>query len=225
MCPMLVEASKIRTNLNSVRDRITRAAELAGRDPASVRLVAVTKAVGVDEVRCLRDLGVTDFGENRPETAGDKIQSVDAGACWHMIGPIQRRKAREVATLFHWADALDRIEAAEALERRAAECGRKIDSLLEVNVSGEASKHGFEPGLLGPALRDIAHCANLHVRGLMTMAPYTDDPGVLRPVFQRLASLKAELGLAECSMGMTNDFEIAVACGATQVRIGSALFI
>ncbi len=222
---MLIEAAKIRTNLASVRDRITRAAESVGRDPASVRLVAVTKAVGVDEVRCLCDLGVTDFGENRPETVADKIHSLDTGACWHMIGPVQRRKAREVAAFFHWADALDRVEAAEALDRRAAECGRVIDSLLEVNVSGESSKHGFEPGLLSPALCDIARCENLNVRGLMTMAPYTDDPGVLRPIFQRLASLTVELGLAECSMGMTNDFEIAVACGATQVRIGSALFI
>lgn len=216
--------SRIERNLERVRGRICAAAERAGRDPGSVRLVAVTKTVGVEEARILVELGVTDLGENRVEGAREKIEAVGHGARWHMIGNVQRRKARDVVGLFDTVDSVDRVEVGEALAQRCLEQGRELEVLLEVNVSGEASKHGFEPENVADAVRQMAQWRSLHVRGVMTMAPFVADAEAVRPVFARLRRLAGELGLAEVSMGMTNDFEVAVEEGATQVRIGSALF-
>jgi pyridoxal phosphate enzyme (YggS family) len=216
--------SRIERNLERVRGRISAAAERAGRDPASVRLVAVTKTVGVEEARILVELGVTDLGENRIEGAREKISAVGSGARWHMIGSVQRRKARDVAGLFDTVDSVDRVEVGEALAQRCEEQGRELDVLLEVNVSGEPSKHGFDPENVADAVRQMAQWGSLHVRGVMTMAPFVEDAEAVRPVFARLRRLAGELGLAEVSMGMTNDFEVAVEEGATQVRIGTALF-
>lgn len=216
--------SRIARNLEEVRARIAASAERAGRGPADVRLVAVTKAVGVEEARVLADLGVTDLGENRVPGAQEKIGAVGRGVRWHMIGNVQRRKARDVAALFDTVDSVDRLSLAEALDQRCAEQGRELDVLLEVNVSGEEAKHGFAPGNVAEALRRMAQLQRLHVRGLMTMAPFVDDPETVRPVFSHLRRLADELGLPEVSMGMTNDFEVAVEEGATQVRIGTALF-
>lgn len=216
--------SRIARNLERVRGRIRASAARAGRDPASVRLVAVTKTVGVDEARMLVELGVTDLGENRIDGAREKIEAVGRGARWHMIGNVQRRKARDVAALFDTVDSVDLVEVGEALGQRCEEQGRELDVLLEVNVSGEASKHGFEPENVADAVRQMAQWRNLHVRGLMTMAPFEEEPEAVRPVFARLRRLAGGLGLAEVSMGMTNDFEVAVEEGATQVRIGTALF-
>ena len=216
--------SRIERNLEEVRNRIRAAAERSGRDPGSVRLVAVTKTVGVEEARILVGLGVTDLGENRIDGAREKIEAIGRGARWHMIGNVQRRKARDVAELFDTVDSVDRVEVGEALAQRCEEQGRELEVLLEVNVSGEESKHGFTPENVADAVRQMAQWRNLHVRGLMTMAPFVEDAEEVRPVFARLRRLAGEIGLAEVSMGMTNDFEVAVEEGATQVRIGSALF-
>ena len=215
---------QIERNLERVRGRICAAAERAGRDPGSVRLVAVTKTVGVEEARILVELGVTDLGENRVDGVREKIEAVGHGARWHMIGNVQRRKARDVVGLFDTVDSVDRVEVGEALALRCAEQGRELEVLLEVNVSGEASKHGYKPENVADAVRQMAQWRVLHVRGVMTMAPFVEDAEAVRPVFARLRRLAGELGLAEVSMGMTNDFEVAVEEGATQVRIGSALF-
>lgn len=216
--------SRIARNLEEIRGRIAAAAERAGRDPAGVRLVAVTKAVGVQEAQILIELGVTDLGENRTQNAQEKIEALGRGVRWHMIGNVQRRKAREVVALFDTVDSVDRLKLAEALAQRGDEQGRELDVLLEVNVSGEEAKHGFTPENVAEAVERMAQWGRLHLRGVMTMAPFVDDPETVRPVFSKLRRLADGLGLPEVSMGMTNDFEVAVEEGATQVRIGTALF-
>lgn len=222
---MSEKSERIARNLDQVRGRIAAAAQRAGRAPDDVRLVAVTKTVGVDEARILCDLGVTDLGENRPELARDKIEAIDRPARWHMIGAAQRRKAKVVVELFDCVDAVDRVALAEALERRCQEHDKHLPVLIEVNVAGEEGKHGFTHDEVESAIEAIGRLEHLHVEGLMTMAPFVDDPEVLRPVFARLRELGERLGLEELSMGMTNDFEIAVEEGATQVRIGTALYV
>jgi pyridoxal phosphate enzyme (YggS family) len=196
----------------------------SGRSVDAVTLVAVTKSVDVETCRALLALGVTAMGENRVDIAGPKVAALGNAVAWHMIGNVQRRKAREVVGLFDVVDAVDRVELAEALERRLEGGERRLPILLEVNISGEASKHGLAPGDLSAALKAVTAYPHLDVRGLMTMAPFEADDAAIRGYFRQLKSLTVERGLPECSMGMTNDFEIAIEEGATQVRVGSALF-
>jgi hypothetical protein len=141
-----------------------------------------------------------------------------------MIGNCQRRKAREVVALFDHVDAVDRVELAEALERRCEEQDKTLRILIEVNVSGEEAKQGIGPGEVASVLRQLKQFDRLTVDGLMTMAPFMDDPEQARPVFAGLRALARDLGLPELSMGMTNDYEVAIEEGATQIRIGTALF-
>lgn len=219
-----MERQRLERNLADVRERIARAAERAGRIPGAVRLVAVTKTVTIEEVRTLYDLGIADFGENRIEPAAEKIRAFASPVRWHMIGSVQRRKVRDVVDLFGCVDTIDRVELAEAFEKRCAEVDKHLPVLLEVNVSGESAKHGLSPDSVEAALDRIREMPHLDVQGLMTMAPFVQDEAVLRSVFGNLRLLAERFGLRELSMGMTNDFEIAVEEGATQVRIGSALF-
>jgi pyridoxal phosphate enzyme (YggS family) len=219
-----VPQSKIAENLYRIRERINAAALRAGRDPAAVRLLAVTKAVGMDETRALVDLGVADLGENRIDPARAKIDALGHGVRWHMIGSVQRRKARDVAALFDCVHSVDRLDLAEALDARAADRETPLDVFVEVNVSGEESKHGFRPEALPAALEALRRAARLRVAGLMTMAPLVEDPETVRPVFAGLRRLAQAHGLEGLSMGMSNDYEVAVEEGATIVRIGSALF-
>lgn len=216
--------NKIEHNLLSIQRRIAEAASRAGRLAQDVRLIAVTKTVGPQEINVLRQLGVTDIGENRIEGAKPKIESLGHAVCWHMVGTVQRRKARDVVTLFDVVDSVDRVEVAEALQKRCEELDKHMPVLLEVNVSGEMQKHGFTPGTLDAALRDIRAFDRLTVNGLMTMAPLSAPESVLRSLFAGLLNLAQVHGLKELSMGMTDDFEIAIEEGATQVRIGRALF-
>ena len=200
------------------------AARRSGRSPEDVRLVAVTKTVGIEEIRILHDLGETDLGENRLEIATPKIQAFGRAVTWHMIGNVQRRKARDIVALFDCVDAVDRLSLAEALDKRCADQGKRLDVLLEVNVSGEESKHGLNPADLDSAVDAIGRLERLRIRGLLTMAPFVADPEETRPVFAALRELAERFGFPGLSMGMTNDFEVAIEEGATQVRIGSALF-
>lgn len=214
----------IEQNLLDVRLKMAQAAVRGGRSPDAVRLIAITKSVGLPEIRALCNLGITEFGENRSEVAAEKIAGIAAPVRWHMIGSVQRRKAKDIVELFDVVDSVDRLEVAQALEQRCAQLDKSLPILLEVNVSGEVSKHGFTPEDLETALNEVAACPHLHAEGLMTMAPYVDDPEDARPVFGKLRELAERFGLRELSMGMSNDYEVAIEEGATQVRIGSALF-
>ena len=226
--------------LAAVNEHIQRAALGAGRDSATIKLVAVSKTQPAEVVAALASAGQVEFGENRIEEAGPKILALhdDARLRWHMIGHVQGRKARDVIgagfTLVH---SVDSVRLAERLSRLAQEAGRRQSVLLECNVSGEAKKAGFksaDPGnwsALLPEFERIAALPGLDVRGLMTMAPQVPQPDLARPFFQRLAGLRDFLSLrlpalswAELSMGMTDDFEAAIEAGATLVRIGRAIF-
>ncbi len=218
-------AERIAQNLAAVRARLDDAIARAGREPGSVRLVAVTKYVGVPETQAVLAAGARDLAENRVEKAGPKIDAIGREAArWHMVGHVQRRKARDVAAYFDTCDAVDRVELAEALQRRCAQQDTTLDTLIELNIAGEEQKHGLAPQELEGALRAMQAFDRLRVRGVMTMAPYGAPEPALRQVFRTLRELADAHGLPECSMGMTDDFEIAVEEGSTEVRIGRALY-
>ena len=229
-------------NISKVKDRIAAAAQKAGRDPSEIKLVAVTKTKPVEAVRAAAEAGLRDFGENRIEEAAPKIVAVGReDVHWHMIGHVQSRKALPVARAgFALVHSVDSLKLAGRLSRVAAEAGRVQPILLECNVSGEAAKEGFAAWggparweTLLPEWEKIVALPGVRVHGLMTMAPVVSQGEAARPVFRRLRELRdylhAHLPFAggdwrELSMGMTDDFEAAIAEGATLVRIGRAIF-
>ncbi|MFH0946585.1 MAG: YggS family pyridoxal phosphate-dependent enzyme [Planctomycetota bacterium] len=225
-------AEALAENLRRVRERIASAAARVGRDPQDTRLVAVTKTVPTAIIRCLLDLEMADFGENRIQAADQKILELGSGPCWHLIGHLQGNKARRAAKLFPWIHAVDSASLFDRLERASEEQGLRPSVLFQVNVSGEESKFGVSVEQLGPLLERAARARALEPVGLMTMAPLSADPEDARPHFRTLRALLEEEratgrqgpGFRHLSMGMTNDFEVAVEEGATLVRIGTALY-
>jgi len=236
----------IARNLAQVRERIAEAALRSGRQPADVTLVAVTKTSPAEAVVAAHDAGVRHFGENRVQEAEVKIPAVRAALTepqpiWHMIGHIQSRKAQAVVAHFDRVHSLDRIKVARRLSRFAQEAGRNLPVLLECNVSGEETKYGFDLSAWEQdgdrrdaflaAVGEILALPNLSVRGLMTMAPFVSEAETVRPVFASLRGLLDVLreqfprqDWRHLSMGMTDDFEVAIEEGATLVRIGRAIF-
>jgi len=233
-------------NLAQVRERIAGAAMRAGRDPGEVTLVAISKTFSADAVVAAYQSGLRHFGENRVGEGMNKIPAVHAAISgprptWHMVGHVQSRKAQNAATHFDYVHSVDRLKIARRLSRFSREAGKTLPVLLECNVSGEESKYGFD--LEGweqdeakreaffSAVEQILALDNLAVRGLMTMAPFVADPQTVRPVFAGLRGLLDALrerfptgDWRHLSMGMTDDFEVAVEEGATLVRIGRAIF-
>ncbi len=225
-------------NYNKVLDRIGKAASSVGRDHEDVKLVVVTKLRSTDTVKKLIDFGVRNLGENRVEEAVPKIMAVagQIGVQWHMIGHVQSRKARQVCEHFNLIHSLDRIKLANRLDRFAEEFERTLPVLLQFNVSGEAAKSGWaaynEAGWseLLPEMEKIVQLKNLEVRGLMTMAPFSQNHEEARPFFVKLRKLRdflmkkfPETNWDELSMGMSGDYEVGVQEGATIVRIGTAI--
>ncbi|HLZ73205.1 MAG TPA: YggS family pyridoxal phosphate-dependent enzyme [Dehalococcoidia bacterium] len=220
----MVATDVIAANLETVRGRIARAAARAGRDPASVRLVAISKTYGPEAVLAAWNAGQRDFGENRVQEAEEKIPAVAAGGArpvWHLVGHLQTNKVRPALQLFDILQSVDSLHLAEALQRRSVD---PVPVLIEVNAGGEASKGGFAPEETADAIAALRSLTHLRVQGLMTVAPPVSDPEAVRPVFRELASLARRLELPELSMGMSGDFEVAIAEGATLVRIGTAIF-
>jgi pyridoxal phosphate enzyme (YggS family) len=226
--------SGVAERLAALHARIAAAARRAGRDPASVTLIGVSKRVAAARVAEAVAAGLGDAGESFVQEAREKIPALAARGTrprWHLVGRLQRNKARDAARLFDWVHSVDRAELADELARRAQAEGRRLAILLQVNLSGEPQKGGATPDDL-PAL--IAACAELpalQLRGLMTIPAAAADPEAARPVFARLRALRDGLrdapggaALEELSMGMSLDFEVAVEEGATMVRIGTALF-
>src|SRR5919199_4898882 len=243
-------AAAIAGNIAAVRDRIATAAARAGRDPAAITLVAVTKTHPPELVDAAIAAGVHDFGENRVAEAAEKIPLVAGrdNVRWHLIGHLQRNKARKAAGLFDLVHSLDSLRLAEALDRYMHENStspdvvpRRLPVLLQVNIAGEVQKEGFDVAggtqnrdVLDRFCQDVARIlalGALEVRGLMTIAPYVADAEEVRPVFRQLRELRDDLASrfpgaswSELSMGMTGDFEVAVEEGATLVRVGRAIF-
>jgi pyridoxal phosphate enzyme (YggS family) len=221
--------SDIRENLQRVREGIERAARRAGRDPNEIKLVAVSKTVEVERIREAIDAGVMILGENYVQEAQKKIEEIGRSVSWHFIGHLQSNKAKYAVNLFDAIHSLDSIPLAEELDRRAERANRKIPVMIEVNLSGEPTKFGTEEETVFGIARKVLDLGNLSLEGLMTMPPYFDDPEMNRPFFIRLRALKdkmAEEGIPmkELSMGMSNDFEVAIEEGATYVRVGTAIF-
>ncbi len=225
--------ARIRDNLASVRQRIAGAAARSGRPAEQVNLVAVTKSVGEAEIRALVEAGCDTLGESRPQQLWEKAARLaDLPVAWHMIGPLQRNKVRRTLPLVEMLHSADSPELVAAVDRVAGELGLRVPVLLEVNVSAEAAKHGFEPEEIQPYLPELARLEHVEIRGLMCMAGLEGgldrarrDFAALRELRNRLAANCPEgVSLDELSMGMSGDFEIAIEEGATIVRIGSALF-
>jgi len=222
----------IRENARLVRERICRAAERANRSPEEVILVGATKTVGVDRIRQAIEAGVKVFGENRVQEAAPKIAQIGNEVEWHFIGHLQRNKVRDAFRLFQMVESVDSLPLALEMEEKGALLGQKMRILVEVNLGGEETKSGTSPELVLELARRMADMPHLSVEGLMSIPPFFSDPEGSRPYFRTLRRLRDEvlsagipgIPMRELSMGMTNDFEVAIEEGATIVRIGTALF-
>lgn len=219
--------------LADVRTRIAAAAERAGRDPAGVRLVAVSKTHGAGHVRAAIAAGQLDFGENKVQEGLQKItQLTDTTIRWHLIGHLQSNKAKKAAEAFHWIHAVDSVALLQKIDQGAAAAGRRPRMLIQVDLAGETTKHGAPPESVAAIVEAAGACVAAELVGLMLLPPMVEDPEEARPWFRRLRALRDDLlaggappaRLAELSMGMSHDFAVAVEEGATIVRVGSAIF-
>lgn len=218
-------------NLRRVRSAMAEAEARAGREPGSVRLVAVSKIHPPEAVRQALAAGQTIFGENYLQEAAGKIEALGPGPVWHFIGHLQSNKARPAAQLFDVVETVHSLKLARALDRHAAELGKRLAVLIQVNLGGEEQKSGCAPAEAAELAREAASLKALHLRGLMTMPPYDEDPEAARSIFAGLRELAAKLArelppgsMDELSMGMSHDFQVAIEEGATLVRVGTAIF-
>jgi pyridoxal phosphate enzyme (YggS family) len=229
---MPVSPQTIAEAVQRVRERIAMAAARAGRAASEIRLVAVTKMKTAEAVRAAYAAGLRDFGENRvQEWEGKRTRVGDLeGAVFHMIGHLQRNKARRAVTIFDRVDSVDSLALARKLEEAAAEAGCVLPILIEVRLSQEPAKTGIEPESLGHLAESVEGLAHLKLLGLMTVPPWSEDPEPARPYFRRMRELRERLApslgrpLPVLSMGMSHDFEVAIEEGATEVRVGTAIF-
>jgi len=226
----LIMTPDLEKNYCSLQEQIRLSAQKAGRDPDSVRLLAVSKKMDSEKLRVLWQLGQRLFGENRVQEARVKIPEMPVGGEWHFIGGLQTNKAKDAVEYFDVIESVDRTDLATELDKRAAAFGKKIKIMLEVNVGGEAAKHGCDPQKAGDLLQAVMPLARLEIVGLMAIPPFREDPEMARPFFLKLREIRDRLqdshgvDLPELSMGMSHDFPVAIAEGATLVRIGTALF-
>jgi hypothetical protein len=218
--------------LAAVRERIAAACSRCGRDASEVTLIGASKGQSIERMLAARRAGLVDFGENRVQEALAKASHLPAGTRWHLLGPLQSNKAKRAVGVFATVHSLDRLDLVAILERQAAAAGRRLPCFVEVNIGGEASKHGFPPAEVATAVQRTLDCPHLEPVGLMAIPPPAADPEGARPHFRALAELARALvarfgrerfpGLL--SAGMSDDFEVAVEEGATHVRVGTALF-
>jgi len=214
----------IEQNIRELQQRIARACQRAGRSPDEVTLVAVSKTVQASAIEAAFNAGVRDFGESRVQEAKPKIeqlQKLKPDITWHMVGHLQTNKARTAADIFDIIHSVDSLKLAETLN----DCSpRRLPILIQINVSAEASKGGFTLPEVNEAISQIGRLPNLEIQGLMTIAPWVDNAEEVRPIFRQMRQLRDALGLRHLSMGMSDDFEVAIEEGATLVRIGRAIF-
>lgn len=222
----------IEDNVRQVRARIAAACARAHRDPREVEIVAVSKTVDVEHIRQAIAAGITIIGENRVQEAWPKVQAIGRAVAWHMVGHLQTNKVKRALECFDLIQSVDSLHLAEEISRRATTCGRRVDVFVEVNTSGETSKFGVPPERAPQLVARIATLPGVRVLGLMTVGAFLPDPELVRPCFTTLRQLKEEIDrlglndvhLKHLSMGMTDDFEVAVEEGATIVRLGRAIF-
>jgi len=222
----------IADNFKTVMNRIAAAELRVNRDPASVRLVTVTKTVSIESIREALASGATILGENRVQEAKEKIEQLGQLAGWHLIGHLQKNKAKYAVKLFDLIHSVDNLELAVEIDKQAAKIGKVQDVLIEVSIAGEAAKAGIGIDDAISLTRRVALLRHIRIKGLMTMPPYSDDPEDSRAYFRKLKELSSAINrenipgvsVAELSMGMSGDFEVAIEEGATLVRVGTAVF-
>jgi pyridoxal phosphate enzyme (YggS family) len=223
----------IAQNLAKVENQMESAARKAGRDPKSVELVVVSKGVPLEKMVQARGVGAMVFGESRIQEADQKIAVMGhEGLRWHLIGHLQKNKVRRIFDLFDLIHSVDSLELAEAIHKESVKRDRVMPILVQVNVSGEEAKFGVAPGEVEPLLAGVSKLTGIHVEGLMTIPPLSDNPEDSRRYFARLREIRDGLiksgidnvSLDHLSMGMSNDFTIAIEEGATLIRVGSAIF-
>jgi hypothetical protein len=229
----VLDPAALRARLDSVRDRIARAAGRAGRDPASIRLVAISKTFSADHVRAAAAAGQLDFGENKVQEAIPKMdRTADLALTWHLVGHLQSNKARKAALRFHVIHSVDDPALGTTLDEAAGQSGHPLSVLVQVDLAREPTKHGAPPGALTAIVDAARRWRAARLAGLMLLPPAVDDPDAARPYFSALRRLRDDLVhdgadpsmLGELSMGMSHDFEVAIEEGATMVRVGSAIF-
>ena len=222
----------IAENILSVEQRIKKACERAGRDRSEVTLICVTKTMPVEDLQQAYDAGQRCFGENRVQEINDKFPRLPKDIQWHMIGHLQRNKVKYLMDKAVMIHSVDSAQIAQTVSKEAVKAGRVMDILLEVNAAGEESKFGLSYDQVLPLVREIAPLPGIRICGLMTVAPYTDDPQTNRVFFRKIRELAVDIN-RQCidnvsmhilSMGMTGDFEIAIEEGATHIRVGTAIF-
>ena len=222
----------ISDNLKKVRDRIASAARHAGRDPSSIKLIAVTKTVDIERIREAVAAGAGVLGENRVQEAKEKIEKLGPLASWHLIGHLQANKVKYAVKLFDLIHSIDSFQLAQEVDKQAAKIRKIQDVLVEVNISGESSKVGIAAVDAANLIGKAAVLKNISIKGLMTIPPFFDNAEKARPYFKKLSDLSTRIGSenipgvsrGELSMGMSGDFEVAVEEGATMVRLGTVIF-
>ncbi|MBA1333768.1 MAG: UPF0001 protein YggS [Firmicutes bacterium] len=223
----------IRSNIQEIEYRIAKAASMAGRSRDEIKLVGVTKTVGIETIKEAIEAGINVIGENRVQEMEEKYgKLLDYPLEWHLIGHLQSNKVKYIVDKVDLIHSIDRMSVVEEIEKRAAGIDRRVDVLLQVNVSGEETKFGIPPEKLMGFIDRARQCKFMNIKGLMTIAPYTEDPETVRPVFRKLHEIFMELkekkldgvSMEYLSMGMTGDFEVAIEEGANIVRIGSGIF-
>ncbi|HOJ80850.1 MAG TPA: YggS family pyridoxal phosphate-dependent enzyme [Clostridiales bacterium] len=219
-------------NIDELRSRVAAAAARAGRDPAGIKIVAVTKTVEPGRIMTAYQCGITDFGENRVQELVQKADIMNVECKWHMIGHLQTNKVKYIIDRVCMIHSLDSIELAYEINRRAEKAGRIMDVLVQINVAGESTKYGIEPASAPDFVKEVSRMGNIRIKGLMTIAPLVSDPEEVRWVFRGLRQLLIDIGkenidnvsMEYLSMGMSNDFEVAIEEGANIIRPGTAIF-
>ncbi len=219
----------IKENYRHLLERIAESCRRVGRDPGEVKIIAVSKRFPPETINHAVELGIRELGENRIQEAVEKIPQVKGEVNWHFVGHLQSNKVKEAVQYFSLIHSLDRYSLARELDRRARLEEKKVRALVQVDVAGEETKHGLSPQDLKEFVEEVSRWGTIKIEGLMTMAPFVEDPEEVRPFFRQMRKLrdsvkKPGLELPHLSMGMTNDFTVAVEEGATMVRIGTALF-
>ena len=222
--------NELQLRIGAIRQRVAEACKRAGRDPGKVQIIAVAKTKPVQAILAVQGCGLMEIGENYVQELVEKHRAIGDGVRWHFIGHLQRNKVKYLAPFVGIIHGVDSLRLAEEINRQAAQQGRVIPVLLQVNTSGEESKFGVEPAAALALAEGLLRLPNIRLEGLMTLAAFLDDPEAVRPMFRLLRQTRDELQqrtghpLPALSMGMTNDFEVAVEEGATMVRIGTAIF-
>ncbi len=222
----------IRKNLERIKEKIRVKSELVGRDPQEITLVAVTKTVKADRIEEAIAAGVNIIGESRIQEAKEKYRKVESRIIWHLVGHLQRNKAKDAVKIFDLIHSVDNAELAKEIDKQAKKIGKIQKILVEANVSGEESKYGLNPEGVITFLQEVSGLPNIKVEGLMTMAPFYENPEDCRPCFRKLRELREEVKakniknveMIYLSIGMSNDFEVAIEEGSNMVRIGRAIF-